>query len=63
MLTRIAFFALSEQVWEVQLWKANPWNPQERLLVSSARIALLCNMPIPEHAKGADKIVKKYAKL
>ncbi|PKI43059.1 1,4-dihydroxy-2-naphthoyl-CoA thioesterase 1-like [Punica granatum] len=51
------------QVWEVQLWKANPQNPKERLLVSSSRVTLLCNMPVPERAKDVDKIIKKYAKL
>lgn len=58
--TRIAFF---EQVWEVQLWKANPKNPEERLLVSSSRVSLLSNMPVPEHARDVDKVIKKYAKL
>ncbi|KAK4767223.1 hypothetical protein SAY86_014973 [Trapa natans] len=51
------------QVWEVQLWKANSNNPGERMLVSSSRVTLLCNMPVPEHAKDVDKIIKQFAKL
>lgn len=51
------------QVWEVQLWKVNPQNSESKSLVSSSRVTLLSNMPVPEHLKDADKNLKKYAKL
>ncbi|KAB1206174.1 hypothetical protein CJ030_MR7G014347 [Morella rubra] len=51
------------QVWEVRLWKLHPSNPQNKSLVSSSRVTLLSNMPVPEHAKDAGETLKKYAKL
>ncbi|EEF43207.1 1,4-dihydroxy-2-naphthoyl-CoA thioesterase 1 [Ricinus communis] len=53
------------QVWEVQLWKVDPSNTQgqSKSLVSSSRVTLLCNMPVPEYAKDAADNLKKYAKL
>ncbi|XP_021751938.1 1,4-dihydroxy-2-naphthoyl-CoA thioesterase 1-like [Chenopodium quinoa] len=51
------------QVWEVQLWKTNPNNSESKSLVSSSRVTLICNLPVPEHAKDADKHLRKYAKL
>ncbi|XP_028782505.1 1,4-dihydroxy-2-naphthoyl-CoA thioesterase 1-like [Neltuma alba] len=53
----------SIQVWEVRIWKIDPSNSQNRSLVSSSRVTLLSNMPVPDHAKDADKALKKYAKL
>ncbi|KAF7113234.1 hypothetical protein RHSIM_RhsimUnG0146700 [Rhododendron simsii] len=51
------------QVWEVQLYKADPSNLESKHLISSSRVTLLCNMPVPEHAKEAGENLKKYAKL
>ncbi|XP_010694061.2 1,4-dihydroxy-2-naphthoyl-CoA thioesterase 1 [Beta vulgaris subsp. vulgaris] len=53
------------QVWEVKLWKTKPGNLdlETKSLVSSSRVTLLCNLPVPEHAKDADKHLRKYAKL
>ncbi|GMJ12344.1 DHNA-CoA thioesterase 1 [Hibiscus trionum] len=55
------------QVWEVKLWKTEASNPssesRSRSLVSSSRVTLMCNLPVPEHAKGAGDNLKKYAKL
>ncbi|KAI4372530.1 hypothetical protein MLD38_010748 [Melastoma candidum] len=33
------------QVWEVKLWKVDPLNSESKLLISSSRVTLLCNMP------------------
>ncbi|KAE8659052.1 1,4-dihydroxy-2-naphthoyl-CoA thioesterase 1 [Hibiscus syriacus] len=55
------------QVWEVRLWKTEASNPtsesSNRSLVSSSRVTLICNLPVPEHAKDAGENLKKYAKL
>ncbi|KAJ1437073.1 Thioesterase domain [Sesbania bispinosa] len=51
------------QVWEVRIWKIDPSNSQKRSLVSSSRVTLLSNMPVPDHAKDAGDMLKKYAKL
>ncbi|KAK7304036.1 hypothetical protein RJT34_15036 [Clitoria ternatea] len=51
------------QVWEVRIWKIDPSNSQNRTLVSSSRVTLLSNMPVPNHAKEAAEPLKKYAKL
>uniref|UniRef100_A0A5B7CDC7 Thioesterase domain-containing protein n=1 Tax=Davidia involucrata TaxID=16924 RepID=A0A5B7CDC7_DAVIN len=51
------------QVWEVQLYKIDPSNSETRSLISSSRVTLLSNMPVPEHAKNAGENLKKYAKL
>ncbi|KAH7526820.1 hypothetical protein ACOSP7_007845 [Xanthoceras sorbifolium] len=51
------------QVWEVRSWKMDPSNPEIKTLVSSSRVTLLCNMPVPDHAKQAADNLKKYAKL
>ncbi|KAH9624852.1 hypothetical protein KSS87_008215 [Heliosperma pusillum] len=51
------------QVWEVRLWKTKPDNTESRSLVSSSRVTLLCNLPVPENAKSAGNALRKYAKL
>ncbi|KAH6818781.1 Thioesterase superfamily protein [Perilla frutescens var. frutescens] len=51
------------QVWEVRLWKRDPSNAEIKTLISSSRVTLLCNMPVPESAKNAADSLKKYAKL
>ncbi|KAJ7980486.1 1,4-dihydroxy-2-naphthoyl-CoA thioesterase 1 [Quillaja saponaria] len=51
------------QVWEVRLLKIDPSDTQKRTLVSSSRVSLLCNLPVPDTAKHANEVLKKYAKL
>ncbi|KAJ4969483.1 hypothetical protein NE237_016184 [Protea cynaroides] len=51
------------QVWEVQLWKIDPGNSASKTLISSSRVTILSNLPVPEHAKDLAENVKKYAKL
>ncbi|KAK1280465.1 hypothetical protein QJS04_geneDACA004709 [Acorus gramineus] len=50
------------QVWEVQQWKVNSL-PVKKILISTARVTLLCNLPVPEHARAQEEVIKKYAKL
>ncbi|PSR97836.1 1,4-dihydroxy-2-naphthoyl-CoA thioesterase [Actinidia chinensis var. chinensis] len=51
------------QVWEVRLYKVDPSNLETKYLISSSRVTLLSNMPVPENAKDAAENLKKYAKL
>ncbi|KAL5541447.1 hypothetical protein UlMin_009157 [Ulmus minor] len=51
------------QVWEVRLWKIDPSNSKDKLLVASSRVTLLSNMPVPENRKHAGDNLKKFAKL
>lgn len=54
------------QVWEVKFWKVNgnePLNLEKKLLISSSRVTLLCNLPVPGNLKDAGNLLKKYAKL
>ncbi|KAK9664907.1 hypothetical protein RND81_14G076200 [Saponaria officinalis] len=51
------------QVWEVRLWKVNRADMETRSLVSTARVSLLCNLPVPEDNKDAGDALRKYAKL
>ncbi|KAF5939988.1 hypothetical protein HYC85_021155 [Camellia sinensis] len=51
------------QVWEVRLYKVDPSNLERRYLISSSRVTLLSNMPVPENAKDAAENLKKFAKL
>ncbi|KAM7463225.1 hypothetical protein LguiA_031346 [Lonicera macranthoides] len=51
------------QVWEVRLEKIDPQNPKGRTLISSSRVTLQTNIPVPEHARDTIEHLKKYAKL
>lgn len=51
------------QVWEVRLWKIDPCNTETKSLVSSSRVTLITNLPVPNTAKDAANTLKKYAKL
>ncbi|CAI9776170.1 unnamed protein product [Fraxinus pennsylvanica] len=51
------------QVWEVSLWKCDSLKSENKTLISSSRVTLLCNMPVPEVAKDAAENLKKYARL
>ncbi|KAI3686973.1 hypothetical protein L1987_80663 [Smallanthus sonchifolius] len=51
------------QVWEVRLWKNDPSNSETRSLVSSSRVTLITNLPVPNNATNAAQNLKKYAKL
>ncbi|KAK4404874.1 1,4-dihydroxy-2-naphthoyl-CoA thioesterase 1 [Sesamum angolense] len=51
------------QVWEVRLSKCDPSKPEAKTLLSSSRVTLLCNLPVPESVKNAGDGLKKYAKF
>ncbi|KAK7295382.1 hypothetical protein RJT34_18289 [Clitoria ternatea] len=51
------------QVWEVKFWKIDPSNSQKKSLISSSRVTLLCNMPVPGNAKDVGYGIKKHARL
>ncbi|QCE12589.1 1,4-dihydroxy-2-naphthoyl-CoA thioesterase 1-like [Vigna unguiculata] len=51
------------QVWEVRIWKLDPSNKEKRSLISSSRVTLLSNMPVPDNAKGAGETLRKHARL
>ncbi|KAL1360840.1 hypothetical protein HN51_006224 [Arachis hypogaea] len=51
------------QVWEVRIWKIDQSNLEKRTMISSSRVTLLCNMPVPENVKDAGKNLKKHARL
>ncbi|WCJ28827.1 1 4-dihydroxy-2-naphthoyl-CoA thioesterase 1 [Euphorbia peplus] len=51
------------QVWEVQFWKINESDKESKSLVASSRVTLICNLPVPEHAKDAADNLKMFAKL
>ncbi|PSR92441.1 1,4-dihydroxy-2-naphthoyl-CoA thioesterase [Actinidia chinensis var. chinensis] len=51
------------QAWEVRLYKVDPSSLETKYLISSSRVTLLSNMPVPGHAKDVAENLKKYAKL
>ncbi|KAK7257234.1 hypothetical protein RIF29_31063 [Crotalaria pallida] len=51
------------QVWEVQLWKNDLSKSKDKILISSSRVTLVVNIPVPEQAKANVEKLKKYAKL
>ncbi|KAJ7955348.1 1,4-dihydroxy-2-naphthoyl-CoA thioesterase 1 [Quillaja saponaria] len=51
------------QVWEVQLWKIDPSNSEKIAMVSSSRLTVVCNMPVPDHSKQIEETVKMCSKL
>nr|CAD1840337.1 unnamed protein product [Ananas comosus var. bracteatus] len=53
----------STQVWEVRLWKMDPSTMEKGVLISSSRVTLLSDLPVPENSKNAGDALKKYAKL
>jgi len=50
-------------VWDVKIWKIDPSNSQNRSLIAYSRVTLKSNMPVPDYAKEAANMLKKYAKL
>ncbi|OAY75123.1 1,4-dihydroxy-2-naphthoyl-CoA thioesterase 1 [Ananas comosus] len=53
----------STQVWEVRLWKMDPSTMEKGVLISSSRVTLISDLPVPENSKNAGDALKKYAKL
>ncbi|XP_022138086.1 1,4-dihydroxy-2-naphthoyl-CoA thioesterase 1-like [Momordica charantia] len=54
------------QVWEVELWKASKTSSLERSrreVVSSSKVTLLCNLPVPKHAQPLVDTLKAFSKL
>ncbi|CAH2036086.1 unnamed protein product [Thlaspi arvense] len=52
------------QVWEVKLWKTtNGSENANKTLISSSTVTLLCNLPVPDHAKEAAEGFKLFSKL
>ncbi|CAH8387699.1 unnamed protein product [Eruca vesicaria subsp. sativa] len=52
------------QVWEVNLWKSSKNSDHNnKTLISSSRVTLLCNLPTPGHAKNASDPLKIISKL
>ncbi|CAN8288530.1 unnamed protein product [Cochlearia groenlandica] len=52
------------QVWEVKLWKSTQVLMKKKsVLISSSRVTLLCNLPVPDYAKDASDPLKLLSKL
>ncbi|KFK36102.1 hypothetical protein AALP_AA4G077500 [Arabis alpina] len=50
------------KVWEVKFWKTTQ-ESEKRILIASSRVTLLCNLPVPDHAKDASNLLKMMSKL
>ncbi|KAH0872190.1 hypothetical protein HID58_069552 [Brassica napus] len=50
------------QVWEVKLWKSTQ-RTEKKILISSSRVTLLCNLRVPDHAKDASDRLKLISRL
>jgi 1,4-dihydroxy-2-naphthoyl-CoA hydrolase len=44
----------------VKLWKIDASTQEKTAQLSSAKVTLLTNLPVPEHAKDADLALRKY---
>ncbi|MCD9640551.1 hypothetical protein HAX54_025918 [Datura stramonium] len=53
----------SIHVWEVNLRKKDSSNLGKRILISSSRVTIKTNMPIPENVKNVALNIKKHARL
>ncbi|CAL9147862.1 unnamed protein product [Musa hybrid cultivar] len=51
------------QVWEVRLWKMDQSTLEKAVLMSSSRVTLLSNLPVPDDAQDSVENLKKYARL
>lgn len=65
------------QVWQVRLWKVKVLQPDghdhaadhnnynstctSSIMISSSTVTLLCNLPVPDHAKLAGDALKNFA--
>ncbi|KAL3632471.1 1,4-dihydroxy-2-naphthoyl-CoA thioesterase 1 [Castilleja foliolosa] len=47
------------QLWEVRLSKCDPSNSEIKTLISSSRVTLICNLPVPESFKTVAQGLKK----
>ncbi|EXB75654.1 hypothetical protein L484_026132 [Morus notabilis] len=65
--TPISTLGKTIQVWEVRVWKTDPNSKSEsetnKSLVSISKVSIVCNMPVPEHAKHTIQTFQKYSKL
>lgn len=44
----------------MRLWRSDTSESEVKTLISSSRVTLLCNMPVPESLKNAGENLKKY---
>lgn len=51
------------QVWEVKLWKTDPAQMKNKQLISSARVTLVCSLPVPAHLGDVSEPFHRHAKL
>ncbi|KAJ7955347.1 1,4-dihydroxy-2-naphthoyl-CoA thioesterase 1-like [Quillaja saponaria] len=50
------------QVWEVRLWKIDSSKSENRSLVATSKVTLVCNLPVPPKFTMAESL-RKLAKL